>query len=304
MSCLVRSEAKGGAVKAEYPQVRLVYGSIGDLELVKDEASKADVVFHASGGSDEDVPCAQAIIEGISSRETPGYHLHTSGAFTLAVKTMETGLFGERFDDIYNDWDGIDRLNSLPDSAPHRKVDKVVLAADQSRVKTAIIIPTIVYGEGRGPGKRVMAPLFQPFIKQGKVFVLGKGDNIWNNVHIQDLTKLNLLLAEAAVAGGGNASWNERGMYIAENGTHISREMLRLACQVLHRKGIVSSDEPEFLTPEQSKNIDLWFKVMIGADSQGVAIRAKKQLNWKPTMQSFEQELEHDIDREIKNTAK
>lgn len=301
----MRSKAKGETVKASYSNVRLVYGSIDDFELVRAEASKADIVFHASGGSDENAPCAQAIIDGMSTKTTPAYYIHTSGAFTLALKSVETGLFGERFDDVYHDLDGIKRLNSLPDSAPHRKVDKVVLAADSDKVKTAIVIPTIVYGEGRGPGKTVMAPLFQPFIKRGRVFVLGKGDNVWNNIHIQDLTKLNLLLAEAAVnGGGGTATWNKTGMYLAENGTHVSREMLRLASQVLHRKGVVSSAEPEFLTLEQGKDIDQWIKIMIGADSQGVGQRARKLLNWQPTMQPFEQEIEHDIEREIKNLGK
>lgn len=293
----MRGQEKGAKVAAAYPQARLVYGTTDDVDLIAEEASKADIVFH-SAGSDEHMSSAEAIVQGLSRREsdTPAYYIHTSGAFILAAETVATGKYGERFDTVHDDWDHIGQLVSFPDYAPHRKIDKVVLAADPAKIRTAIVAPSVVYGMGRGPDKTKSAPLFDPFLKQRKVFVVGEGDNIWHNIHVQDLSQLYLLLAEAAVNGGRNATWNQKGYYLAENGSYVTREMLRLACHILHKKGLVKSPEPEFLTLEESEDIQLWFKIIVGGDSRGIAIRGRKLLGWAPSMPSFEDELEKALD--------
>lgn len=49
----------------------------------------------------------------------------------------------------YNDWDGVTELTSLPDTAFHRNVDKVVLeigSVYSDIVKTAIVCPPTIYG--------------------------------------------------------------------------------------------------------------------------------------------------------------
>ncbi|EPY53570.1 hypothetical protein SPOG_03192 [Schizosaccharomyces cryophilus OY26] len=81
----------------------------------------------------------------------------------------------------------------------HRKVDKV-----------AIVAPAVIC-IGRGPDKKNSFPLFELFFKHKKV--VGKGDNIWYNIHVQDLNKLYLLLAESIVNGDLRATWNEEKWY-------------------------------------------------------------------------------------------
>jgi hypothetical protein len=69
-------------------------------------------------------------------------------------KDMETKTFGEASTKIYNDWDDLGEVTSIPDYAPHRDVDMIVLAAaaeSGSNVKTAIVTPPTIYGNGRGP---------------------------------------------------------------------------------------------------------------------------------------------------------
>ncbi|RAH86615.1 NAD(P)-binding protein [Aspergillus japonicus CBS 114.51] len=300
LSCLVRSPEKGAQVQQAYPQVRLVRGTTDDADLLETEASDADIVFH-SAGSDEHVPSAQAIVRGLSRRRRsaadggPGYYIHTSGAFTLATETLATGRYGELFDKQYDDWEHVDELTSLPDEAPHRRVDKVVLAADPARVRTAIVAPAVIYGQGRGPVKTKSAPLFEAFLRHRRVVTVGKGDNIWHNIHVQDLSQLYLRLGEAAASGGGNATWNHQGYYLVENGFYINREMLALAARILYAKGLVASPTVEAVTPEESENILPWLKVMVGVDSRGIALRGRKLLGWQPTMPSFEDELEKSL---------
>ncbi|KAJ5783208.1 hypothetical protein N7457_004982 [Penicillium paradoxum] len=302
LACLVRTKEKGLKVQKAYPQARLVYGSTNDVDLIEEEAFAADIVFH-SAGSDEHVPSAQAIVRGLSRRQTdtPAYYIHTSGGFALASETLSTGKYGERFDKQYDDWDHVNELTSLPDHAPHRSVDKVVLAANPFKVRTAIIAPAVVYGQGRGPDKRKSAPLFEAFLRQKRVVTVGKGENIWHNIHVQDLSKLYLLLAEAATNGGGKATWNEQGYYLAENGYYINREMLSLAARILYKKGLVQSPSVDSITPDESDGISPWLKVMIGVDSRGIALRGRKLLGWKPTMPSYEDELENSLDIDIRD---
>ena len=70
---------------------------------------------------------------------------------------MELQIYGEASSKVYDDWEGISEVTSIPDYAPHRKVDKIVLAAgdeSSSTVKTAIVCPPTIYGQGRGPGNQ------------------------------------------------------------------------------------------------------------------------------------------------------
>lgn len=45
IACLVRSSDKGAQIASQYPSVKLVYGSLDDVELLEGEAQKADIVL-------------------------------------------------------------------------------------------------------------------------------------------------------------------------------------------------------------------------------------------------------------------
>jgi hypothetical protein len=96
---------------------------------------------------------AEAIAEGLAeghSKERPGFWLHTGGTGILTYKDSEADRLGESSDHVYNDWDGVEELTNLPDSAFHRNVDKIVLKAGTEHadtVKTALLCPPTIYGE-------------------------------------------------------------------------------------------------------------------------------------------------------------
>jgi len=51
---------------------------------------------------------------------------------------------------LTNDWSGVEELTTLPDSAFHRNVDKVVLEAGTKHgdvIKTNIVCPPTIYGK-------------------------------------------------------------------------------------------------------------------------------------------------------------
>jgi hypothetical protein len=79
----------------------------------------------------------------------PVYWIHTSGAGIFSHLDTDNGVYGKRGEKIYDDWEGIAEITSLPDHALHRDVDKIVLQAgtDHSSIlKTAVISPVTVYG--------------------------------------------------------------------------------------------------------------------------------------------------------------
>jgi len=76
--------------------------------------------------------------------------LHTGGTGILTFGDSEAGRLGEAPIKEFNDLEGIGELITLPDSAFHRDVDKIVLEAGENNsdsVKTAIICPPSIYGK-------------------------------------------------------------------------------------------------------------------------------------------------------------
>ncbi|EXJ91034.1 hypothetical protein A1O1_04141 [Capronia coronata CBS 617.96] len=303
ISCLVRNSDKGAKVAAAYPKVRLVYGDLDATEIIEAAAANADIVYHFAHADHE--PSARAIAKGLARREGdgPGYWIHTSGAGILGVETIQLADYGNLLEKVYDDWDKIQELKSLPDEAPHRNVDKIVLASYSDKVKTAIVSPSTIYGPGRGPDntRSVQVPgAVEAFLKHKKAFKVGKGHNVWHYVHINDLSKLYLLLGEAAVNGGPPATWNEEGYYLAENGEFVWGDLIQELADAAHKKGVLPDSEVESLTPDETGRLLPFGPVSIGTNSRGISIRAKKLLGWKPTMPSIHDEVANAVEIEAR----
>jgi THO complex subunit 2 len=128
----------------------------------------------------------------------------------LAHESIRLAEFGTSLPKTYDDWEGESELISLPDSAPHRPVDKIVLGAGTEKVKVAIVCPPTIWGKGRGPDNQKSMQVehsVQLFLKQGKAFKLGRSENVWHQVHVRDLTELYLLLVSGMLVKGGWTPW-------------------------------------------------------------------------------------------------
>ena len=92
------------------------------MDLIEEEAANADIVYHFANCDHE--PSANAIARGSARRkgDAPSYWIHSSGTLILGWETMELAEYGNRLDKVYNDWDGVRELTSLPDQAAHRNV--------------------------------------------------------------------------------------------------------------------------------------------------------------------------------------
>jgi nucleoside-diphosphate-sugar epimerase len=207
----------------------------------------------------------------------------------------------------YDDLDGVSALTSLPDSAFHRNVDKVVLDAGMAHpeaVKTAIVCPPTIYGPGRGPGNtrsRQVYTLANATLKLGKAPRLGTGLTEWDNVHVHDLSDLLVLLVDAAVTNKANVAgelWGEKGYFLAENGHHVWGEVAKQVAEAAYKGGYIPSPEVETVSEERAKEIAGFEAISWGLNSKGFAKRARKFLGWSPKGKSLEEEIPNIVDGE------
>jgi NAD dependent epimerase/dehydratase family len=303
ITALVRNSTSGSKIASHYSKIHLVYGDLDSYDSIRDEAAKADIVVHPANCDHEG--SANAIVEGLTkghTKEKPGYFLHNSGTGILEVDDLVRGTYGTSATKVYDDWDGIGTVTSLPDQAWHRNVDKIVLAApseSNGAIKTAIICPPTIYGPGRGPGNQTSDQwprMVAATLQRGKGFYVGEGENKWTHVHVHDLSALYIALIDAAVAEISRHStnknlWNENGYYFAENGEFVWGEIARKIAAECQKQGLVQSKECESVSKEQADGITAAGSAKWGMNSRCRAIRGRKLLGWTPKGNSPEGEL-------------
>lgn len=236
------------------------------------------------------VAAAQAIEKGAQhhTAERPLWLIHTSGTGILTIEDQRARTYGIERPKEYNDWEGVSELVNLPADAFHRNVDEIIIGIGQrnpSSVRTAVVCPPTIYGPGRGPGntKSVQAYLLSAAVlKRGKGFLVGKGENVWHQVHVQDLSNVYLALGEAAAAGGGKATWNDEGYYLAENGSFVWGDIQRAVVEAAFDQKYIESPEVESLDGDQTTELLSAGRYAWGSNSRGHAIRARKLFGWEP----------------------
>lgn len=167
-------------------------------------------------------------------------------------------------------------------------MDEIIINAGKENptsVRTAIVCPPTIYGQGRGPvnTKSIQAYLLSAaVIKRGKGFLVGKGENVWHQVHVQDLSNVYLALGDAASEGGGKATWNDEGYYLAENGSFVWGDIQRAVAQDAFEQKYIKSPEVESLDGEQTTEVMSAGIYAWGSNSRGQSLRARKLFGWEP----------------------
>ncbi|KAF4548746.1 NAD dependent epimerase/dehydratase-like protein 4 [Elsinoe fawcettii] len=305
-TALVRTGSRAAQVAANYPSLRLVYGDLGSTELITTEAAAADVVLHTA--SADDATSARAIAAGLSQRPDGGYWVHVSGTGILTWKDLDRETYGEESDEVYDDWDGIDKVTSLPDQALHRQIDKIVLnAGKEGKVKTAIVCPPCIYGRGRGSGntRSMQIPeLARVTVERGEGVRVGKGRARWTGVHVGDLADVFVRLVEEAVKGGGKATWGEKGYYFAESEEFFWGDVSDWVLEEVKNLGLAKISDVKELNKEEAIKATGGGHILWGANSRCKAIRAGKLLGWQPARHSVREEVKDAVQVEAKKLGK
>lgn len=148
-----------------------------------------------------------------------------TGASVLSGPEVDDNLYGEPSDHMFDDLDNVaDLRNIIRAYKSRRVVDNYILDLGSSGPKTAIVFPPIIFGTGKGPvnQRSIQIPsLCRAALQQRAGIYLNKGLSRWGVIHISDLAKLFVKLAEHAVNATQVPIWNENGLFFAENGFEV-----------------------------------------------------------------------------------
>jgi nucleoside-diphosphate-sugar epimerase len=247
-----------------------VHGTLDDADVLKAAAVRADAVINSANADHE--PSARALLGAIEG--TGKTYIHTSGSSIVGTQSA-----GERVDAIF---DEATPINPSSGRAARVALNAHILSFKTKGVRPVIICPSLIYGISHGPDKHSMqVPLLIALAKKAGVAKhYGPGENIWSNVHIDDLVDLYLLALASAPAGA---------FYFAENGENSMRQV----CEAINRKLGVNAGTVAMSLDEASRE---WSegtaRNTMGSNSRVRAVRARAELGWRPRRPSLLDEIE------------
>jgi nucleoside-diphosphate-sugar epimerase len=237
-----------------------VISDLNDTDLLIREAKQADGVINAASADHSE--SVQALIKGLAGSSKP--MIHTSGSSIVGDDVRGS----QRTESIFDEYTPlvVQKLKQ-----PRRNIDLSVLGSATSDVRSIVICPSLIYGVGRGLNpKSIQIPfLAENAQKLGVVQIVGAGQNVWSNIHIDDVVDLYVLALAKAPAGA---------FYFAENG-EASFEQIGYALAKRLGLSLVESLNPDLAA-------QLWgvprAYYSYGSNSRVRSVRAKQELGWIP----------------------
>jgi len=236
-----------------------VVGSLDDTALLAAEARAADAVINAA--SSDHRGAVEALTGALEGSNKP--FLHTSGSSIVGDASG-----GEASNSIFTE-------DNLPeptaDKAPRVAIDNLVLDAAKRGVRSAVLCNTLIYGHGAiSDAASVQLPRLERQAKKtGVVRHVGRGLNIWSNVHIDDVVDAYRRALDKSPAGT---------FYFIESGEAQFRDMTTAMAKALRLRG------PEDWPLEQA--IEEWGYEMasygLGSNSRVRGERVRTLLGWEP----------------------
>jgi nucleoside-diphosphate-sugar epimerase len=235
-----------------------VAGVLDDSKLLTEVASNVDGVINAANVDHRGA--VDALLEALKGSNKP--FIQTSGSGVIA-----DGAGGEPTDAIYSD---DTPLKVLPARAGRAALNEVVLGAASNGIRTAVILPTMVYGTGTGlnPASAQVPQMIKAAKNFGEGKYVGRGLNRWSNVHIEDLADLYVAALERSEPGKS---------YYAENGECSMREIAEAISRLLGFNGTAGS----LSIPDAIEQYgELMTTLSFGSNSRVRATRAHDVLGW------------------------
>ena len=256
---LVRSEEKAAQLRGR--GIEPVLGSLDDASVLREAARSVDAVIDTA--SSDHRWAAETFVEALAG--TGKTLIHTSGSSIVADRAL--GEFSECVYDEEN------RREPEPERAVRVAVDRLLLDASRHRnIRSIIICPSLIYGRGRGlHTESLQLPLLiGQARKSGVARYVGRGLNLWSNVHIDDVVDLYLLALERAAAGS---------FFFAENGEASFKEIAEAISL-----GLGLGQAAETWTLEQA--VPAWgyerTVMSLASNSRVRAVAARQTLGWQP----------------------
>jgi nucleoside-diphosphate-sugar epimerase len=254
---LVRSQDQADELRAL--GITPVIGTLDNSVLLAEQARAADAVINAA--SSDHRGAVEALLSALSGSNK--VFLHTSGSSIVGDASG-----GKSSDVVYFE----DKLpEPTVDKAARVAIDNLILAAAKDGVNSAVICNTLIYGHSLGVNRdSVQLPrLLKQARKSGVVRHVGPGQNIWSNVHIEDVVSLYLLALTKNLPGT---------FYFVESGEASFIDMTTAIAQAL----VVGAAQDWPLKDAEAE----WGYEManygLGSNSRVRGKKARELLGWVP----------------------
>jgi nucleoside-diphosphate-sugar epimerase len=265
---LVRSLETADAVRIH--GIQPLFGTLDDEECLVQAAQAADIVINAASA---DHKGAVVALTGALAG-TGKLFIHTSGSSIVGTRAK-----GHRSDEIF---DEDAPITASPARAARVALNEYILSHREKGSHPVIICPSLIYGLGHGaePHSMQVPLLISLARKRGCAAHAGPGENVWSNVHIDDLVTLYALAIENAPAGA---------FYFAENGENSMREICEAINTMLGFDRPPSAMSMEEAVSEWGEGVA---EDTMGSNSRVRSVRARRQLDWKPKARDLVEEIE------------
>ena len=250
-----RSEASVAKVRAlgAAPWI----GDIEDLEALAGQARDADATIFAPQlpSQDDEYRTVDALLQALKG--TRKSFVFTSGTGVLGQRTM-----GEWSEDTFAEDDEFTPSKYI---LRRRQTELRTRVAAQDDVRAMVIRPPVIWGDGY---HGFVDSILLSIEKTGKACYIGRGLNLYNNVHVEDLAELYCLALEKGEAGA---------LYHAAAGELNNR---MIAECVARQQGV----ETRSITPSEAMEIWNKFTVLVvqGVSSRSRSPRSRRELGWSP----------------------
>jgi nucleoside-diphosphate-sugar epimerase len=260
VTALVRDDAQAGAVAANGATPVVV--DLYDRPAVTKVLDATDGAIHtASPGDATSADLDTAVVDAVTSAfgGTGRPYLHISGEWIYGPNTAITEESA---------------LNAPPLVAWKPPIEQRVLDAKQMR--GVVVVAAVAYGDGGGGIPGLL--LGSPRDADGRLVMLGNGQQHWSTVHAADLADFFRRALEDESA---------RGRYVVANGLNPTvTELTQAAAVAVDAPGAVpGSDE------EAKARLGDYFAEVLLLDQGTDATRARDELDWDPSHPSLTEEF-------------
>ena len=276
VSGLTRSDETAAAL--EMLGIAPVRGTLDDADVLGKAARAADATINAANAGHRGA--VEAMLGALAGSGKT--FVHTGGSSIVGTRAN-----GELVEAVF---DEDTPFTPSPARAPRVAVDSLVKAASGKGVRSMVIAPSLIYGQGRGlnPHSIQVPWLIALAKKYGVAKHVGAGENRWSNVHIDDVVTLYGLALAKAPAGA---------FYFAENGENSMRDVCAAIGRMLGLGGRTQSMTAEEAAAEWGEGPAA---DTMGSNSRVRAKRARAELNWQPKGRSLIEEIERGCYREMR----
>jgi nucleoside-diphosphate-sugar epimerase len=267
---LARSDAAAEALRGR--GIEPYAGGLTDHGRLRAIAFSVDAVINAANSDNPFV--VRAILPALAG--TGKCYIQTSGS--SVVSSYDDGEKSERI--FHEDTP----FTPMPEKATRVAIDHAVLAASLDGVRSVVIRPTLIYGRGHGANpSSVQIPKLIAEAKRSRVARhVGRGRNIWSNVHIDDVVELYALALAKAPAGS---------LFFAENGEASMKE----AAEAISRMLGLGGRTEDWPIDQAVEALGPGAHLTWGSNSRVRALKARAMLGWAPKGPTLLHEIEQGV---------